>query len=406
MVAVSTALQTRLTPSQANRALVLRLLRRHRRLSRVEIARRSGLSEASVSRIVAELAARRLVTEEGPARSTGGRPAVRLQLDDGYFRSIGVDIHSWETHIAVGTLCGRLLEISHFRTPSEPERVMEMIAERVLAIRKRMSESPIEGVGISARGLVNSRDGVVERGADPAWSGVPVKALLEARLGLPVFVDNNVRAAAFAEYHYGSPDVEDAHCLLLVKVDEGIGVSMIVDGQLYYGQHMAAGEFGQMVIADAGADSDQVRHDRPGCLEKLASDIATCERYRALNGNRGCPPTGDVTAGVRRICHLALAGDAAAAQALRASARYLGVGISNIVWGLDPDAVILDGAITEAWSLVGPVITDQFADGREFLNFKNLILRPSALRGQAAIVGATALPFQSLFLAADHARLG
>lgn len=406
MVAVSNTLQTRLTPPQANRALVLRLLRRHRRLSRVEIASRSGLSEASVSRIIAELAAGRLVSEEGRARSTGGRPAVRLRLDDGYFRSIGVDIHSWETHIAVGTLCGRLLEISHFRTPTEPEPVMEVIAERVLAIRKRMSESAIEGVGISARGLVNSRDGVVERGSDPAWSKVPVKEFLEARLGLPVYVENNVRAAALAEYHYGSPDVEDAHCLLLVKVDEGIGVSMIIDGQLYYGQHMAAGEFGQMVIADAGADSDEVRHDRPGCLEKLASDAATCERYRALNGNRGCPPGGDVTAGVRRISHAALAGDPLAAQALRESARYLGIGISNIVWGLDPDAVILDGAITEAWSLVAPVITDQFADGREFLNFKNLILRPSALRGQAAILGATALPFQSLFVAAEHARLG
>lgn len=402
---MSPAVHPRLTPARANRALVLRLLRRHRRLSRGEIARRSGLSEASVSRIVAELMAGRLVSEEGPARSTGGRPALRLQLDDGYFRSVGVDIHSWETGIAVGTLCGRLLETALFRTPAEPRRTLEAIAQKVLAIRKRMSETPLEGVGVSVRGLVNSRDGVVERGSDPAWSKIPVKEFLQARLGLPVFVENNVRAAAFAEYHYGSPDVETAHCLLLVKVDEGVGVSMVIDGELYFGQHMAAGEFGQMVIADAGSACDGVRHDRPGCLEKLASDGATCERYRALNGNRGCPRAGDVTAGVRRICHLALAGDVAAAQALRESARYLGIGISNIVWGLDPDAVILDGAITEAWPLVAPVIADQFADGREFLNFRNLILRPSALRGQAAILGATALPFQSLFVAAEHPQL-
>lgn len=396
----------RLAPARANRAIVLRLLRRHRRLARVEIARRTGLSEASVSRIVAELAARRLVKEEGPARSTGGRPAVRLQLDDGYFCSIGVDVHSWETTIAVGTLCGRLLETAHLRTPAEPRRVLESIAQRVSAIRKRLGDCELEGVGLSVRGLVNSREGIVERGSDPAWSKVPVKEFLQACLNLPVFVENNVRAAALAEYHYGSPDVEDAHCLLLVKVDEGIGVSMIVDGELYYGQHMAAGEFGQMVIADAGSDDAPARHDRPGCLERLASDAATCERYRSLNGNRGWPPGGDVTAGVRRICHLALAGDAAAQEALRQSARYLGIGISNIVWGLDPDAVILDGALTEAWSLVGPVITEQFADGREFLNFKSLILRPSALRGQAAILGAAALPFQSLFAAAEHARPG
>src|SRR5262245_35697675 len=100
--------------------MVLRLLRRHRRLSRAEVASRSGLSGASTSRIAAELVKQQLVSEEGPARSTGGRPAVRLQLDDTYFRSIGVDIHDFETRLSVGTLTGELLESTHFRTPPEP----------------------------------------------------------------------------------------------------------------------------------------------------------------------------------------------------------------------------------------------------------------------------------------------
>ncbi|MCW5977078.1 MAG: ROK family protein [Bryobacteraceae bacterium] len=391
-----------LAPARANRAMVLRLLRRRRRLSRAEVASLSGLSEASASRIIGELIEQRLVSEQGPARSTGGRPAAPLQLDDASLLSIGVDVHNWETRISVGTLAGRLLETVHFLTPAEPQEALDVLCRRVRAIRKRMKDREFEGIGIGARGIVNSRDGVIERGNNPAWTRVPVRDYLESRLKMPVFVENNVRAAAFAEYHYGSPDVQDAHCLLMMKVDEGIGIGMIVDGELYYGQHMAAGEFGQMVIADLDGDA---RHERPGCLEKLASDAATCERYRLLNGNRKCPRAGDVTAGVRRICHLALTGAPEAAKALRESARYLGIGISNVVWGLDPDAVILDGAITEAWPLVGPIITDQFADGREFLNFKNLILRPSTLRGQAVIRGAAALPFQSLFNAAEHARM-
>ncbi len=391
------------TPARLNRALVLRLLRRHRRLSRVEIARRSGLSEASVSRIVGELAERGLVSEGGPSRSTGGRPAVHLELDDAHYRSIGVDIHDWETRLAQATLRGRLIEAEHFRTPADPYKVLQSIAGRVTALRRRMRDYRLEGIGVSVRGLVNSRDGIVERGNNPAWSKIPIRAFLEERLKLPVFVENNVRAAAFAEYHYGDPDVLDAHCLLLVKVDEGIGISMVVEGELYYGQHMAAGEFGQMVIADVGSPA---RHDRPGCLEKLASDIATCERYRQLDGARRCPARGDVSAAVRRICHLALAGDHAAKRTLQETARYLGIGIANVVWGLDPDAVIIDGAITEAWSLVAPIIADQFPDGREFVNFRNLILRPSALGGQASIRGAAALPFQSLFAAAEHARTG
>jgi predicted NBD/HSP70 family sugar kinase len=100
-----------------------------------------------------------------------------------------------------------------------------------------------------------------------------------------------------------------------------------------------------------------------------------------------------------------MSGDKAAVSALQDTARYLGIGISNIVWGLDPDAVIIDGTLTEAWPLVDTVIRDQFADGREFLNFRNLLLRPSALEGRAAITGAAALSFRSLFEKAQHARV-
>ena len=394
--------RSRIRTSQAgaNQATTLSLLRRHQRLSRAEIARRAGVSEASVSRTVVELARRRLVTEHSISRSTGGRPAVLLQLDESRYRTIGVDIHSWETRLSVGTLDGRILESSYFRTPSEPLAVLDAIARQVEKLREGLGDCTVEGVGVSARGLVNSQTGVVERGSDPAWIRIPVRDHLQARLDLPVYVENNVRAAAFAEYHYGSPDVQDAHCLLFVLVGEGIGVSMMVDGELYFGQHMAAGEFGQMVIADAPGTA---RHDRPGCLEKLASNEAICLRYRSANGTKRFAEGSDVNASAQQICHLAMSGDRAAVTTLESAARYLGVGISNVIWGLDPDAVVLDGAICEAWPLIGPVVRDQFADGAEFSNFRNLVIRPSALRGEAATVGAVALPFQPLFSTGEHA---
>ncbi len=243
-------------------------------------------------------------------------------------------------------------------------------------------------------GLVNSRTGIVERGHDPAWLNVPVRRFLEDRLHLPVHVENDNRAAAFAEYHYGGPDVQDAHCMLMVGVDEGVAASIVVGGNLYYGQHMAAGEFGQMVIADY---QDHATHDRAGCLEKLVCDAAVCARYQTHNGSRRLPMGKDASGCVREICHLAMSGDQTAITTLRETGRYLGIGIANMVWGLDPDAVVIDGTCTDAWPVLAPVIQEQFPDGREFLNFQNLILRPSALRGEAAIIGASALPFHHMF---------
>jgi glucokinase len=106
---------------------------------------------------------------------------------------------------------------------------------------------------------------------------------------------------------------------------------------------------------------------------------------------------GETESRVRTIGHLALEGDRAAVQTIRHSMRFLGIGIANVVWGLDPDVVVIDGAITEAWPLVSEAIQEQFPAGREFPHFRNLILRPCALGQDAGIIGALTLPFVRLF---------
>jgi predicted NBD/HSP70 family sugar kinase len=377
----------------ANRASVLRLIRRYRQLSRAELARRTRLSEAAVSRIVAELLSEGVLVEHGGEHATGGRPGIRLELNELCFQAVGVDIQNWETRVSLGTVTGHMLETQRFRTPSTPGKTLDLIAQHA----KRMTEDParasIAALGISIRGLVNSDTGVAELGSNPGWVHVAIKDILAGQLGRPVLVENNVRAAALAEYFCGSMELQGIHCLLFVKVDEGIGMGIVLDGRLYRGPRMAAGEFGQLVIAESPAAE---RHNRAGCLEMLASNDATCERYRSLTGGKP-KGLGDSEDQVKHICHLAMEGKGAAREAILETARYLGIGIANAVWALDAEAVVIDGALTEAWPLVSAAIRDQFPDGREFLNFRDLVLRPSALAGEATIIGAITLPFASLF---------
>ena len=386
-------LQRPVQTRRVHRAAILGLLRHYKELSRSELARRSGLSQASVSRIVRGLLKEGYLAEEATGRSTGGRPSLGLKLDDSRHLSIGVDIHDWETRISAGTMNGRVIASRYIRTPPGPKDALARIAEEVETLRQSCRESRIVGVGVSARGFVDSRRGVIEHGSDRAWSSVPVQEYLQERLGLPVYVENIVRAAAFAEYHYGDPVVRGSHCLVLILVDEGIGVGIMLGGKLYYGPSMAAGEFGQMVIADSRGDE---RHDRPGCLELLASNRAIYQRYASLNGGDNWNSAG-VTSRVEQICHAAMEGDKKATKTLRETCRLLGIGISNIIWGLDPDVIVIDGVITEAWPLVRPDLRRQFADGNEFVNFRNLLLRPSSLAGEAAIIGAITIPFDPLF---------
>ncbi len=164
------------------------------------------------------------------------------------------------------------------------------------------------------------------------------RRLLEARLHTPVYVENNVRAATLAEYNYGNPGVRDSRCLLVVVVDEGVGIGIVLDGRIYPGPRMAAGEFGQMVIM--ASDSPE-RYDRPGCLERWLPTWHSATGTRSLSNSKSFSGSGNVTARVRMICHRAMNGEAAAQTAIQDTCKYLGIGISNVVWGLDADTVII-----------------------------------------------------------------
>lgn len=376
----------------ANSAVVLRLLRRFDRMSRAEIARKSGLSEGTVSRIVAGLLELPAVSEVGAENSTGGRPATRLQLSD-FPVAIGVEIQNWETRFAVTTTRGKIIENDVARTPSSPADALSLIAERVGQYQRSYQQSRVQGVGIAARGIINNQTGVVELGNDDGWVKVPLRASLEPLLKLPVYVDNDARAAAIAEYNYTSAGEHAPHCLLYVRVDEGVGVGIVLNGEVYSGPSMSAGEFGQMVIAD---DEGPARQDRPGSLERLVSNQAICGRYGLLKDRRVSTAC-DGGARVRRICQDALNGDADARQAVQRTSRFLGLGIVNIAWGLDPEAIVLNTSLNMAWPILLDEIRAQFPPPGASPTFRNLIIQPSAFGEQSTLIGAATLAFGPLF---------
>lgn len=369
-------------------------------MSRADLARQSSLSEGSISRITSELIRRELVREDGAENSTGGRPGTRLRLHERHV-GIGVEVRKGQSRIAVATLSGKMLETTSVHAPPTPDETIKSIQAAVRELRDKYGRNRIEGVGVSVRGIVNSISGTVEFGNLPGWIGIPVKESLERALDLQVDVDNNVRLAAIAEYNYGNLlEVRNSRCLLLAMVEEGIGIGIVLDGKLYYGPRDAAGEFGQMVIAD---NNDVEQHDRAGCLEKLASSTALCERYATITNSR--TSSGDSRARVRKICQLAMAGDKAAREALAQTCRYLGIGLANVIWGLDADAVVIDGPINEAWPLVSPLIREQFPKREDIRTFRQLVLRPSSLAGEATMMGAATLPFHSLFNSGESSSM-
>jgi predicted NBD/HSP70 family sugar kinase len=377
----------------ANRAALLLLMQRSDYLSRADVARQSGLSEGAISRIVTGLIGDGLVREDGAENSTGGRPGRRLALESKRV-IFGAEIQNWETRCAVSNMRGRIVETRRFRTPASAEKTLELIAAEFNTFKKEYGDDRLPGIGICARGIVNRDTGVLVLGSRPDWRHIPIREFLEARLSESVIVENNVRAAALAEYTYGPAEMAARRCFVFIKIDEGVGMGVLFDGKLYHGPHMAAGEFGQMVIQSSPTEK---RFDRPGCMEELISNPSICSRHAGVSGGKRPASMGDTWARVRRLAELANAGDEGARQTMEETARHLGIGISNVIWSLDADTVVVDAAFTGAWNLIEPTLWRQLPDDNELWGSRNLLLRPSVLGGEAALIGAATLPLSEVF---------
>jgi len=207
-----------------------------------------------------------------------------------------------------------------------------------------------------------------------------------------VIIDNDANAVALAELWFGRPEVSDARDFILVLVAEGVGTGIIFDGQVYRGQRGAAGEFGHMVIGtQAPVPCSCGNRD---CWEAFSSEGAAKARYLQLSDEEKVAPFG-----FRELVDRALGGEPNARAALIETAHYLGIGISNLVVGFSPEAVVVGGEIARAWSLVESALTETIEHSvRRGLPSARIL--PSTLGEKPTLRGALSLVLASKFAAA------
>jgi predicted NBD/HSP70 family sugar kinase len=333
-----------------NQTVFLHLIRERQPLSRADIVKATGLRPGTVSAIVNRLIKEKLVYEgvEGP--SSGGRPPKYLYINAESAYVLAIDIGVKESLYAVSDFNGRILLQKAVVTEGEPEEFIRSLASEInILVQTQFPRARVEAIGVSVPGLVDRAEGSVIVSPNLGWQSVPVRALLEEELGLPVYVENDANAAAFAELWYGPLEEVSARTLLCVLVVEGLGTGLIINGELHVGTRIGLGGFGHMTMDHSGQICSCGRR---GCWETFASDRATIERYRTLSKPRNRART------VTEIIALAKQGDNAALEAVRTTARYLGEGIASLAHGLSPEVVVIGGEITGAWPILSPIIKE------------------------------------------------
>jgi len=377
-----------------NRTSILTRLYLHGPASRFDLMRATGLSSATVSNVVTDLVSEGLVAEAGLLDSDGGRPRTLLEVRPGFAQVAGVDIG--ETHVQVGLFDWTLDTLATATFPMDPGRpdpavLAAAVTAGIEEVTAKAAADPAEllGVGIGVPGAV--LPGGLVHAPTLGWSGVPFGALLTPHVAAPLHLDNCARTLGQAEMWRGAGRGAERAIVALLAVGVGAAVATGSPG----GVTSTTSEWGHTVIEAGGA---RCRCGSRGCLEAYVGADAILEHYA---GGAGAPRPGP--AGTEaRVAELVAAAvePGPAAETLRRTAEYLGIGIANLINLLSPDRVILSGWVSAA---MGPAMLPAVRDAmrRHTLDYMadGTVLELGRLGQEAVALGAATLPVHELLTA-------
>lgn len=312
-----------------NTRLVLKTIYDNNAVSRADVARLTGLTRPTVSTIVGALIDDGFVAEAGTGPSVGGKPPIWLQVaaDDHLLLCLDVSRNTFRG--ALINLRGQIVVRQEAAAPGlQGEAALQKATELIDGLLAAALQ-PILGLSIGTPGLVNPDTGVVHQAVNLGWHDLPLAEQLETRYDKPVYVANDSYAAALAEYTFGEP--RDSQNLILVKMGPGVGAGIILNGAIYPGDGLGAGEIGHVVVQPDGELCSCGNH---GCLETIASTRALIRQVQVLN-----PAVLD-WAGVVAAFQ---SGDAAAHTVLNRAAAYLGIALANLIGILNIRHIRLGG---------------------------------------------------------------
>jgi len=378
---------------RSTQAALLDVIRGAGRISRVDVARRTGLTGATVSIVVRKLIDEGMVVEAGRAESTGGKPAVLLELDSDARYAIGVHLEQSGITYVLSNLGGEV--VGRWRRSgaetSEPAAVVQRISMDLTALVESVGIDPglLVGLGVVSPGPLASSVGMaVTRPTMNAWTDFPLANELQRATGLPVVLENDATASAVGEYWSSKRGVSTCFAALYMGV--GIGAGLMVHGDLYRGASSNTGEVGHICVA---LDGPECWCGSRGCVEALAGPEVVVAQARAA----GVPLPGiGHTEDFAALTRLALAGEDKPQQILQRSATYLALAAQALANIMDLDRIVLTGpAFALAGSLYVPAIRERLENSFFARTTHPIEVTISQHAAEAAAIGAAALVLQS-----------
>lgn len=383
--------------NSTNDGQVMDLIRRQGPISKAEIAKLTGLTPPTVTNITNRLLDSDLIMEYMIGESSGGRRPLLLKINKNIGQVIIVNIGSQEITVY---LVDPEFQIEYEDNKSikglQKEEILELMLTMIVKCQE-VTDVQVLAVGVVVRGPVRSQEGVSVFAPNIGWRNVPLKYIIEEKTRLPAFIENDSRTLANGEYYYGLG--KDAGSMVLLKVSHGIGSGIMFNGKLYRGVNDSAGEIGHTTI---DVDGPVCSCGNYGCMEAMASEDALVGMvikaikegqislvHKLVNGDLA-----NVTP--NEIYRAADEQDDVSIRMLSRVARYLGIGIANLVNIFNPQLVVIGGGIAKARRYIEDIVWQTVRD-RSFESCSSVLeIRFSTAETENTMKGAADMIFAEI----------
>lgn len=346
-------------------------------VSRVDVARRTGLSPAVVTKVTRRFIEAGYLSELDAERNGAGRPATPLAINADREHFLGVKVTADDLIGVVCDLRAQVLATRHRKLSLRGvPHVVDALAELVAELRT----DHLHRIGVALAGDVDRARGVARYSPFLGWHDVPVAGMLTEATGLDVVLENDVKALTVAEQWFG--EGVGASSFAVVTVGTGIGCGLVVGGHLVSGSHGVAGELGHLSVGDG----TPCHCGGSGCIEAIASTEAIAGQARLA--------TGAMTAA--EAVGQARAGDQRARAVFTRAGHAIGLGLAAVANLIGPQRLVVTGEGLAAYDLLEEVIRETFAAQAFGAAAQcELIVRPLPFEEWAR--GAAAVAIQQLF---------
>jgi glucokinase-like ROK family protein len=384
-----------------NTAVAINSLRHQAPISRAELATCTGLNRSTISSIVNQLLGEGLVQETILQSDRVGRPGMLLELNPAGGFAVGIELGVDFISVVVTDFVANILWRQ--RVNSDPSDGQDTILERAFSLTHLALAAGYArglralGIGLGVPALVDLAHGELIFAPNLGWRKLPLSQLWVQQFNLPVFIENDAKAAAMGEYYLGV--ARGLNNFIYLSAGVGLGAGIVIDGRLFRGSQGYASEVGHMIIEPDGELCGCGKH---GCWETLVGPRAVLRSFKkkirqgipsAVLDASGCDPCG---LAFEDIAQAARQGDGAALAAIHEVGANLGLGIANLVNIFNPQMVVLGGELACASETLLPVISQVVTENALGLSSEELRISASAYGPDACVIGSATLVLDNI----------